>query len=154
MTGAGRRRLSHHGHIRTDTRREGSKSRTPPRGHGAERGALRSFDVVLSRDCGSPAGFGALKDSGWKPSVAQNVVPIKWEMDDLTQQFRYAALERALIYVFDVPTERRGALNARIKNLAKFGVPYRRRPGCRGAAVTYTFEQSGVVDARGPSADR
>jgi hypothetical protein len=63
-------------------------------------------------------------------------------MDDLTQQFRYAAVERALIYVFDVPAERRGALNARIKNLAKFGVPYRRRPGRRGAAVAYTFDQA------------
>jgi hypothetical protein len=72
----------------------------------------------------------------------QNVVPIKYEMDDLTQQFRYAALERALIYVFDVPAERRGALNARIKNLAKFGIPYQRRRNCRGVAVAYTFDQA------------
>jgi hypothetical protein len=54
--------------------------------------------------------------------------------------YRYAAVERALIHVLEVPPERVSSFHAEIKNLSKYGVPFSRRPERRGHQIGYSYE--------------
>lgn len=59
--------------------------------------------------------------------------------------YRYAAVERALIYVLRVPPHRHSAFHAEIKNLSKLGVPYLRQPERRGHQRGYDYEQVAMI---------